>query len=524
MDFLRIILRPWPARGICFLLGALGALAFAPLYIFPAILLSLSCAWFLLEQHLENNTSYIKLFYLGWWFGLGHFTVGLYWITFALYVDLESFWWVIPFALFGIPSILAIFTGLVFGLIKLWPYQGVSRAFAFAGIWVVLEWIRGHIFTGFPWNLVGYAWGFNLDISQVASLVGIYGLSLLAILLALSLNYLVKQNPYERNVAIFICLVTLSGWFWGKNRLLYPEEKRSIPIAIRVVQPNIPQTLKWNPLQQQANLETLLKLTGKPSQLPLKAIIWPESAISFFLEYEPKLRLKIANTLPKESYLLTGALRRTPPGEIPVQLWNSLIVMNHKGEILGSYDKSHLVPFGEYLPFRSELDKLFGAGSIKKITAGTVDFKAGNGPQNLKFAEDLPALSGLICYEVIFPNAIINRFALRPDWIVNVTNDGWYGRTSGPYQHLEMTRFRAIEEGVPLVRAANTGVSAVFNGYGQTIGLLDLGEQSVLDVLLPAPTYHIPLYAKWGDWIPLALVLVTFLIAYLMSFIRRSHE
>ncbi len=524
MDFLTIILKPWPARGICFLLGALGALAFAPLFIFPAILLTFSCIWFLLEQHLENNTSYLKLFYLGWWFGLGHFTVGLYWISFALTVDLNAFWWVVPFALFGIPSILAVFTGIAFAVIKIWPFQGISRAFAFAATWVGLEWIRGHIFTGFPWNLAGYTWGFNLDLSQLASLIGIYGLSLLVILLSLSINFLVKRNAAERNAAIFIGIIVLAGWFWGKNRLLYPEEKNSPSLAIRIVQPNIPQTLKWKPLEQHANLETLLALTDKPSPLPLKAVIWPETAVSFFLEHEPALRKKIAHSLPKESLLFTGALRRTPPEQKPMQIWNSLIVMNDQGEIVGFYDKSHLVPFGEYLPFRTQLDKIFGKGSIKKITAGTVDFTSGPGPQSIQTAENLPPFSGLVCYEVIFPSAIINRNQPRPGWIINVTNDGWYGKTSGPYQHLEMTRFRAIEEGVPLIRAANTGISAVFNAYGQTLGSIALGKQDVLDVLIPAPTYHVPLYAKWGDWITLSLILSVLFLAFLFSFIRHPDE
>jgi apolipoprotein N-acyltransferase len=230
MDFLLLILKPWPSRGLSFILGALGTLAFAPVFLFPALLLSLSCIWFLLDQNIENKASISKLFFLGWWFGLGHFTAGLYWITYALSVDLDSFWWLIPFALFGIPSILALFTGLTFSLTKLWPFKGISRAVAFAAIWVTVEWIRGHIFTGFPWNLLGYTWAFSLEISQVASLVGVYGLTLFAILLALSLNTLLSRKALERNLALFLGICVLAAWFWdsfipmNKELLLSPSE------------------------------------------------------------------------------------------------------------------------------------------------------------------------------------------------------------------------------------------------------------------------------------------------------------
>src|SRR3984957_10509748 len=198
MDFLLLLRKPWPQRGTAFILGALGALAFAPLFFFPAFLLSLSGIWFLLEEEIEGKSSFLKIFLLGWWFGLGHFTAGLYWISHALTVDLASFWWLIPFALLGLPAILGIFTGISFILTKLWPYQGISRAFAFAAIWVGMEWLRGHIFTGFPWNLVGYAWAFSPEIMQTASLAGVYGLSLLTLLMAVSLGYLAGKNTFAR--------------------------------------------------------------------------------------------------------------------------------------------------------------------------------------------------------------------------------------------------------------------------------------------------------------------------------------
>jgi len=524
MDFRQIVLNSWSQRGIAFFLGALGALAFAPLFLLPALLLAFSGIWFLLEQEIDHKASVLKIFWLGWWFGLGHFTAGLYWIAYALTIDLAAFWWLIPFALLGIPAVLAVFTGLSFILTKLWPYKGISRAFAFAAIWVGVEWLRGHLFTGFPWNLVGYTWSFSPEMMQTASLAGVYGLSLLTLLMAVSLGYIVGKSPFERNISLSVYLIAALCLVWGKERLSHPDVISAPPLAIRLVQPSIPQSLKWDPVQREANFQRLLEITRRPSALPLKAIIWPESAVPFFLEQDNFHRNRIAEVMPKDSLLFTGALRRTPPGKTPVAFWNSLLTLNDQGQIVAHYDKSHLVPFGEYLPLRKILDALFGKGTIKKITIGTIDFTPGPGPESIPLPEGFPTFSGLVCYEVIFPRAVINLTQDRPGWMINVTNDGWYGRTSGPYQHLEIARFRAIEEGVPLVRAANSGVSAVFDAYGRNLGSLGLEKKGVLDVILPTPTRFIPLYAQWGDWIPLGLVLTILALSWAFSFKTRREE
>jgi apolipoprotein N-acyltransferase len=525
MDFSIMLLNPWWQRGLAFLLGAVGALAFAPLFLFPALLLSLSALWFFLEQEIERNASFGKIFWLGWWFGLGHFTAGLYWIAHALTIDLQAFWWLIPFALFGIPAVLAVFTGLAFMLTKLWPYGGISRAFAFAAIWVGVEWLRGHLFTGFPWNLLGYAWAFSPEMSQIASLTGVYGLSLLTLLMAVSLGYVFRKQAFERNIALTIYLMVALGWVWGKARLDHPDGVEGPSFAIRLVQPNIPQTLKWDPAQTKANFHHLLQMTAQPSSLPLKAIIWPETAVPFFLEFDTFARVLISEAMPKGTLLFTGAPRRSQPGKRPVEFWNSLLVFDTQGTMVASYDKSHLVPFGEYIPFRNLWDTLFGKGSIKKITTGLMDFTAGPGPQSLPLPQGFPPFSGLVCYEVIFPCAVINPLQIRPSWIINVTNDAWYGKTSGPYQHLEMARFRAIEEGIPLVRVANSGISAVFDAYGQSMGSVGLDKRGILDVFLPPPARLVPLYARWGDWITLGLIGGILIFAWFFSLrVKRDRD
>lgn len=517
MDFL---FKPWPMRGAAFILGALGALAFAPLYIFPAILLSLSGIWFLLNYEIEQKSSFLKIFYLGWWFGLGHFTLGLYWIAHALTVDLAAFWWLVPFALFGIPAILAVFTGVSFLLTKLWPYSGISRAFAFTAIWVGVEWLRGYLFTGFPWNLLGYTWVFSPEMTQMSALLGIYGLSLLTLLMAISLEYLFGKEKFSRNIALCIYLLTILCWVWGKGRLEKPDVIDGSSLAIRLVQPNIPQTLKWDPVQREANFQALLRLTQTPSSLPLKAILWPETAVPFFLQQDTFRRTLIAETIPPNALLFTGALRRTASEEF----WNSLLVLDSHGDVVASYDKSHLVPFGEYLPFRQTLDGLFGKGSIKKITTGTIDFKAGSGPESISLPQGFPTFSGLVCYEVIFPGAVVNASQTRPGWMINVTNDAWYGNTSGPYQHLEMARMRAIEEGIPLVRIANSGVSAVFDPYGRTVGNIGLGKKGVLDVFLPSPLRSAPFYARWGDKVTFLLILGMLALAWIFSLKKKEAK
>lgn len=501
-------------------MGGLGALAFAPLFIFPALLLSFSAIWFLLDVEIEEGSSFLRIFSLGWWFGLGHFTVGLYWITYALTVDLKAFWWLVPFALFGIPSVLAVFTGIAFALTKVWPYQGVSRAFAFAGIWIGFEWLRGHLFTGFPWNLLGYSWAFSPEMIQIASIGGVYGLSLMTILLCVFLGYLIGKNYFERMLAISIYLLVPLLWVWGHHRLNYPEVMESPSLALRIVQPNIPQTLKWDLAQKEDNFRQLLEMTSQPSALSLKAVVWPETAIPFFLEQDSFRRVLITEALPKDALLFTGALRLTGPKEIR----NSILVLSKKGNILASYDKAHLVPFGEYIPFRKNIDAIFGEGSIKKLTIGALDFKAGLGPKLVPLPHGFPSFSGLVCYEVIFPNAVINRVQERPKWMLNVTNDAWYGNTSGPYQHLEIARMRAIEEGVPLVRAANSGISAVFDAYGRMKGSIKLSTMGVLDIFLPPPTQTKPLYAQWGDWITLSFLAIVFAFAGLVVLKERFDE
>ncbi|MBS0272038.1 MAG: apolipoprotein N-acyltransferase [Proteobacteria bacterium] len=520
-NFLLTISKSWHRFLIAFTLGSLSALSFAPLFIFPALLLSLCGILFLLNQEIEKQVSLTKIFWLGWWFGFGHFIAGLHWITCALMVNLESVWWLVPFAFLGLPAVLAIFTGVSFSLTALWPYNGLSRGLAFGAIWIGLEWLRGHLFTGFPWNLLGYTWAFSPEMLQVASFAGVYGLSLLILLLAVSLTHVIGRNAFERILSFGICLMIGLGWVWGKYRLNHQDVLFSPPFAVRLVQPNVPEDQKKTLEQQESSFQLLLKMTAEPSSLPLRAIIWPESAVSFFLELDSSSRFLIAETLPKGALLFTGAFRRTELEGTPHKMWNSLFVVNDQGEIVTHYDKLHLVPFAEYIPFREAIDTLFGKGRVRTIMMGQ-DLTAGINSRSLSLPQEFPVCAGLICYEAIFPHTIINPTQVRPRWIINISNDAWFGNLSGPYQHFESARLRAIEEGIPLVRVANTGISAVFNAYGQPLGTLGLNKQGILDVFLPSPTSHVPFYGQWGDWITLVLIMVILAIAFFITFKRHQ--
>src|SRR5216683_5806099 len=267
---------------------------------------------------------------------------------------------------------------------------------------------------------------------------------------------------------------------------------------LRLVQPSIPETMKWDPAGAEANFHRLIELSSGPAEHPLAAVLWPEAAATFLLERDGPHRAAIAAVAPRDGYVITGALRANPAPDPPTRIWNSVEAVDGAGAIRARYDKAHLVPFGEYMPFGDVLP-------VKKITPGSIDLSAGPGPQTIALP-GLPAFSPIICYEAIFPGAAIDS-AARPAWILNVTNDAWYGHSSGPYQHFGIARTRAIEDGLPLVRVANNGISGVVDPAGRVVARTGLDSVGYADVALPAalpPT----LYAAGGDWLFAAMLLL----------------
>ena len=511
-------------------LGALASAALPPLFALPLLGVAFTGLVWLIDGAGSARSPARAAFAAGWWFGFGHFMTGLYWITNSLLVDADRFGWLVPFAVSGLSAGLAIFPGLAAAAVRLSGARGAGRVLALAVAWTVVEWLRGQILSGFPWNLVGTAWVFSDAVSQTVALTGAYGLSLLTVALAAAPATLGDAvgggadagTGRGRRWAALVVMTALFGVLWaaGEARLASAPAKVDpaaaegsdgsvVPgVRLRLVQANIDQRLKWSSSERAANFRKYLAMTKGPGFEKVTHVIWPETAVPYIVAGDAGARAAIAAVVPPKGLVITGAVRATPAGVKPFQVWNSAHAIDESARIVGTYDKFHLVPFGEYVPLRGVLP-------LKKITRGAVDFSAGPGPRTLALP-GLPPVSLLICYEVIFPGNVLDP-RNRPRWILNLTNDAWFGDSTGPYQHFAAARLRAVEEGLALVRAANTGISAVIDPYGRVIARLGLGVDGVLDSPLPLPLEGLTPYARFGDWILLGLLAIAIALAFIAS-------
>jgi apolipoprotein N-acyltransferase len=496
----------WRRYGLAFLLGVCATATLPPIDLTLLLLVAFPGLLWLDD----GSTGPWASFRLGYAFGFGFFISGLYWIAAALFVDIASFWWLVPVAAAGLPAAFALYVGAVLLAtnlaVKHFRLPGTARIFAFAIAWTVAEWVRGHAFTGLPWNLIGYAWsgGFPGAILMLQSVAvfGIYGLSFLTVLAAslpallgtISLNPLSTARRFASAIAASL-LIFVPSLLGGLRLAATPTVRTGY--FLRIVQPSIPQTMKWEPAAAQRNFRLLLDLSSAPGTRKLAAVVWPEAATPFLLGRDAYHRRQIATVAAGRGYVITGAVRTNPQPSPVAEVWNSIEVVDDNAEILARYDKAHLVPFGEYVPFREILP-------LQKITPGSLDYTAGPGPRTIDLP-GLPPFAPLICYEVIFPRAIVDEHD-RPAWMLNVTNDAWYGRTSGPYQHFAIARTRAVEEGLPLVRVANNGVSGIVDEVGRVVARIDLNTVGYADLPLPADTLAVTPYARAGDWTLLALL------------------
>jgi apolipoprotein N-acyltransferase len=392
----------------------------------------------------------------------------------------------LPFVVLGLPAVLAIYTGLV-ALIAWKGRDHLERALLFALAWSCAEWVRGHFLTGLPWNLIGYGWAGSDAMLQLASLVGAYGVGLFVIVTACLPAAMADARWRRRWAAPAIALaVPVVVWAGGAARL--PDTPAADSgVGIRVVQSDVLQKEKWAPEFQQRNLQQFLDLSRRDRPDWVSHIIWPETAATFFLSTAPELRRLLATVVPPGGVLLTGAPRHESN---PYRLRNAMVAIDAAGRIVGHYDKFHLVPFGEYVPLAEYLP-------LTKITEGGTGYTPGPGPRTLRLP-GLPPVGPLICYEVIFPGHIVAPED-RPDWLLNLTNDAWYGKSAGPHQHLAQSRVRATEEGVPMIRAAYSGISAVIDPYGRILRRLGLGEAGTIDARLPAGIQGRTIYAHHGN-------------------------
>jgi apolipoprotein N-acyltransferase len=501
----------WRRRSIAFIAGAVSALAMAPFNAWPVLFLTFPVLVLLIDGVASRGwNGLIAAADIGWWFGFGYFLAGLYWLGYAFLVDAATFGWLLPFAVLGLPAILAIYTALAVVLARLLWQPGAMRILALAACLTATEWLRGHAFTGFPWNAFGYAVTEPLALAQAASVFGLWGLTFIAVAVCASPATLIDQDAKKRRPLLpfalaALTLVTLAGF--GAVRLLLTPTRLVDGVHLRIMQPNLQQDVRFNYAAKQEVVERYLALSSRPGLDQVTHLIWPESPFPFFLTREADAFAQIAQGLPQNTLLFTGAMRLADPDN-PAQsgVYNSIYVIDHQASIRAVYDKVHLVPFGEYLPFQDLLERI----GLQTLTEQRGGFLAGD-RHRLLTVPGAPSALPLICYEIIFPGELRSSEE-RPGWIVNVTNDGWFGNSSGPYQHLQQARVTAIEQGLPLVRAANTGISAVVDPVGRIVGSLPLASEGVLDAPLPR-SIAAPIYARFGDAPAAALVLIAFVLA-----------
>jgi apolipoprotein N-acyltransferase len=495
----------WQRAAIAFTAGALSTLALAPFDLWPVMFLTFPMAVWLIDGSAAGRLSgVLTAAGAGWWFGFGYFLAGLYWIGHAFLVDAKTFGWLLPIAVAGLPAGLAVFTAAGFALARLMWARGPTRVLALAVALTLVEWLRGHMLSGFPWNAYGYALAGPLALAQIAALIGLWGLTFVAVAAFASPAVLVDERadtprPWLPPLVGGLVLVALAAY--GVLRLAQSPTSFVDGVRLRIMQPNLRQDEKFNYGAKQQVMSRYLALSDRatgPDATGVRDVthlVWPESAFPFFIAREADALAQIAALLPEGTVLITGGVRpeETTPGARIARGYNSIYVIDHDGSTLGVYDKIHLVPFGEYLPFQRLLEG-FGLMQLTKVQGGFIPGER----RRLLGVPRAPLALPLICYEIIFPGEAAPRTGERAGWMLNLTNDGWFGHSTGPHQHLQQARLRAIEEGLPLVRAANTGITAVVDPLGRIIKNLPLGAEGVLDSALPR-SVEPTLFVRAGD-------------------------
>lgn len=501
----------WRRLGVATVAGAATIFAFPPFSVTPILWVCFPVLLWLLD----GCRTWRAAGFTGWAFGAGYFVTGLYWMTSAFYVDADAF------GVFAVPAVgsLSIAMGLFIAVVcaaahliapahpdeMSYDRAAVTarRVLLFASAWCLVEWIRSWIFTGLPWNPLGLVWSetrtpVGLPVAQVATLIGTYGLSFLTVLVAAApavLGYAprLRQAWWTAAAPVLGLIVVGTG---GAVRLSLAGNDVVPNVKFRLVQANISQVDRGRPSlwADQLNEHVRLSTEGRPADVT--HVVWGEAAVAFFLNIDENARRASGQAVPPGGFLITGGDRGLME-EGKEAVYNSLYALTPEGDIAAVYDKTHLVPFGEYTPLRNLVP-------FDELTGMTGGFASGTGLTTLALP-GLPPFSPLICYEIIFSGNVIAKGAPRPQWMLNLTNDAWFGMSLGPYQHFAQARMRAIEEGIPVVRTANTGISAVIDGYGRVPALIPLGTRGVLDAALPVPAASFTPFSLLGNLIPILL-------------------
>jgi len=505
---------------LALLAGLVSALGFEPLNLWPLTLIAFAGLMWLVQKARRLKSALA----LGWWFGVGQFVVGLNWIATAFTYQSAMPAWLGWVSVVLLSLYLAVYPAMATGLA--WRYGRKDRlafVFIFAAAWIVTEWLRATMFTGFAWNPVGVAL-LPTATARLSTIVGTYGLSGIAVLLGGTL-LLLFERYWKTGVIMAALIVGVSLARWG-----FEQPTVGMPgLPLTIVQPNIGQEVKWSEGYAERNLERLRSLSA-PTDAATAAVadaprllLWPEAAITkplqdgrrtFAAQQSARLtRSTAAALLRPNDLLLTGGITlQSRDGATVSSGTNSVFAMDSSGRILGRYDKAHLVPYGEYLPARPILSRL----GLSRLAPGAVDFDSGPGPQTLSFP-GIGRIGFQLCYEMIFSGEVVDR-RNRPDFIFNPSNDAWFG-SWGPPQHLAQARLRAVEEGLPVVRSTPTGISAVVDADGEIIASIPWREQGAIQALLPpakAPT----LFSRVGNIAPFLFAL--FLIVIAVAVHRRA--
>jgi apolipoprotein N-acyltransferase len=498
---------------LALILGAASAFAFQPVGLWPLMPLAFAALCELISRAPRLRRALL----IGWGFGVGQFAVGLNWIATAFTFQAAMPAWlgwvaVVLLALYlAVYPMLAVAIGWTFGRGK-----RLSLILALAGSWAIVEWLRAGIFTGFAWNPIGVTLA-DTPLLKISGLIGTYGLSAVMILIGGAL-WLLSKRDFRAPAGLSILILL----FWALPTARIPDGS-SISKPIRIVQPNIGQQDKWRPGFDEiaAHQLDMLSIKGPPVT---RLLFWPEAAVTNPLVDQRSAarwqteteRLRATRSLGPGDILLTGGLSVTSrDGQLIDGATNSVYVLAPLGQVIGRYDKAHLVPYGEYLPMRP----LLSAIGLSRLAPGDLDFRAGPGPRTITLPGDRGKVGFQLCYEIIFSGDVVDR-ANRPDFIFNPSNDAWFGRW-GPPQHLAQARLRAAEEGIPIIRATPTGISAVIDARGRLIKSLPWRQPGFIDATLPPPTASLTPFARFGNIIPLTLGFLLIIAAIALGRSRR---
>ena len=504
--------------AITFFAGIIGAFAFAPHYLFPLLVLS----FLVLLQLLFHSKSYKESFLVGWVFGCGYFLGGLYWIAYPLiFYFLDLFWWLVPFTIILIPCILAVYCGIcAMVLYKLNNGNKIIFSLSFLSIWILFEALRNKLFTGFPWLIAGYSLVKWPALIQSAAWFGIFGLSIIVFCIPITAFLLIDawSNGRWRKDRMIVCailiIIFLVNALYGWTRLNNADIQVSPYNKIKIIQPNISTLISRDTMDVNAEKIIQLAKINPYEDHGLLFILLPEGGLNYFTK--TKLIRLIQSSVPEGAYLISGGDRVNYSRRLA---WNSVFVIDHTGIVRDVYDKTHLVPFGEYIPLKKELSVTFDA-IVSTFTNNFFDFSRGAGPYTSTLGNKF-SFSPSICYESLFARDVINVKNF-PQLLINFTTDKWYKNSSGPYQHFDMNRLRAIEFGLPLIRVATTGISGIVDPYGRVLSMIPLDKEGTISSYVPLALQFKTFYTTYGDVTALLFLSGVFLFIHLFYNIKHN--